>query len=83
MGIPLKQDSSPRIKDVQINSGNLTINSQNRNTKVKSNKLGNKPSKQSDLNNEQSHPLPQFRNQRNNRDASVASNVSMVSEKSD
>ena len=27
MGIPLKQDSSPRIKDVQINSGNLTINS--------------------------------------------------------
>ena len=82
-GLPLRQDSSPRIKDVQINSGNFNFNSQNKQSNIRSNKLGNKPSKPEDLISEQSHSPPQFRNQKNNRDASVASNVSMLSGKSD
>ena len=60
-GLPPRQ-SSPRIKDIQINSGNFNFNSQNKNTKVKSNKLGNKPAKQEDLIGEQPHSPPQFRN---------------------
>jgi hypothetical protein len=44
-GLPPRRDPSPKIKDVKINSDNLTFNSMNKNTKVKSNKLGNKPSK--------------------------------------
>ena len=55
----------------------------NKVSKVKSNKLGNKPSKNNDLIQDPSASPPRFRNQKGNREASVASNVSMASEKSD